>query len=146
MQWKHSLWKSRFIWKILGNICSVEQNKNVEGCSCMIADINEFQIKKQQWRKFQIPVRPTRKVQWNPGPRHSHLYDHHFSTSTLFGPKLKHSFTLFLDFQKRPSSDLIWRWTSRDFASRPKSSLCSLRNSWGRLVTSLHSLLKPHLR
>ena len=116
---------SRFVRKFLGNICSVEQNEKVEGCSCMIADITEFQIKNHRWRKCQIPVRPTRKVQWNRAPRHSHLYDHHFTTSTLFGPKLKHSVTLFLDFQKRPSSDSIWRGTSRDFvarvaASRPK--------------------------
>ena len=55
-----------------------------------------------------------------PRPTTLPVYDHHFTKSTLFGPKLNHPVTLFLDFQKSPSSDLIWRWTSRDFASRPK--------------------------
>ena len=55
-----------------------------------------------------------------PRPTTLPVYDQHFTTSTLFGPKLKHPVALFLDFQKSPSSDLIWRWTSRDFASRPK--------------------------
>jgi len=65
----------------------------------MIADITEFQIKNHQGRKCQIPVRPREKSTVKPRPTTLPVYDHHFTTSTLFGPKLKHSVTLFLDIQ-----------------------------------------------
>ena len=49
----------------------------------------------------------------------------------------------FVDFQKSPSSDFIWRWTSRDFVARGRP-LCgqkgSLSSPRGRLVASLFHL------
>ena len=104
----------------------MERNKKVVGFSCMIADITEFQIKNLHAGEKVSNTSPAEeKSTVKPRPTTLPVYDHHFTTSTLSGPKLKHSVTRFLDFQKRPSSDSIWRGTSGDFvarvaASRPK--------------------------